>query len=345
VNEAVGEQQISILWKSHFEELFNCVTPKNMPSCTFDALSNYNDVCVTYEQLKTAIKELPVGKACGLDGIFSEHLKYASCRLLVLLSVCLSSLFTHGALPDSLVDVALVPVITDKSGNITSKDNYRPIALASIVSKVIEIIILNRICEFLTTTLSQFGFKKNHGTDLCIYALKECISSYKALNSSVFTCFLDASKAFDRVNHGVLFAKLVRRGVPVYIVRLLMFWYDHQRVCVRWGNTYSEFFTVSNGFRQGEILSPLLFNVYMDDLSVSLSSHSVGCASSGKIINHLMYADDLVLLAPSISRLQKLIRECEIYGLSHDVKFNARKSALMFFRTASLHGLSLPVYL
>jgi hypothetical protein len=81
----------------------------------------------------------------------------------------------------------------------------------------------------------------------------------------------------------------------------------------------------------------------MDDLSVSLSSHSVGCASSGKIINHLMYAADLVLLAPSISGLQKLIRECEIYGLSHDVKFNARKSALMFFRTASMHGVSLPV--
>lgn len=338
----MGEQQISNLWKRHFEGLFNCVSQVNSPNCQVDNKSSYEDVRVTFDELKGAIKELPDGKACGLDGIFAEHLKYASCRLVVVLCLCLSSLFTHGAMPDTLIDVVLVPVIKDKSGNITSKDNYRPIALAGIVSKVIEIIILNRICEFLETASNQFGFKRKHGTDQCIYLLKECINSYKTLNSSVFTCFLDASKAFDRVNHGVLFAKLIRRGVPVYIVRLLMYWYAHQRVCVRWGSTYSEFFTVGNGVRQGGILSPLLFNVYMDDLSISLNDYRIGCANSGMIINHLMYADDLVVLAPSLSGLQTLIRECEQFGSVHDVKFNVNKSVVMYFRTAALKNVSLP---
>ena len=115
------------------------------------------------------------------------------------------------------------------------------------------------------------------------------------LNGSVFTCFLDASKAFDRVNHSLLFDKLCARGVPFYLIRLLVYWYEHQRMCVRWGRVYSSSFTVTNGVRQGGILSPYLFNVYVDDLSVKLNSCHVGCYYSGGCINHLMYADDLSL--------------------------------------------------
>ena len=342
IDDATGEKEVSELWKSHFEKLFNCVAPRNFPNCLTDNYSSYNDIAVTVEELRSAIKDLDNGKACGLDGICAEHLKFASCRILALLSICITSLFIHGALPASLIDIVLVPVIKNKSGSITSKDNYRPIALAGAMSKVIEIIILNRIEDLLVTSPNQFGFKRKHGTDQCIYALKECIDSYRALNSSVFTCFLDASKAFDRVNHSVLFHKLVRRGLPMYIIRILMYWYVNQRVCVRWGSCFSDFFHVRNGVRQGGILSPLLFNVYNDDLSKALNSHKVGCSYSGITVNHLMYADDIVLLAPSLSGLQKLITECELYGTLHDIKFNAEKTALLYFKSDLLRRVDLP---
>ena len=100
-------------------------------------------------------------------------------------------------------------------------------------------------------------------------------------------CFLDASKAFDRVKHSVLFSKLVRRGVPGYIGRLLCYWYDRQAMCVRWGNSLSDPFHVNNGVRQGGILSPYLFNVYMDDLSQSLNCCKTGCLAGEIMINHL----------------------------------------------------------
>ena len=209
----------------------------------------------------------------------------------------MSSFLVHGFLPDEIMAVALVPIIKSKSGRI---------ALASIVSKVLEKILLNRLYIFLDTCSHQFGFKNKHSTDQCVFVLKELIDSFRMLNGSIFTCFLDASKAFDRVNHSLLFDKLCARGVPFYLIRLLVYWYEHQLMCVRWGGVYSSSSTVTNGVRQGGILSPYLFNVYVDDLSVKLNSCHVGCYYSGGCINHLMYADDLVIMSPSVAGLYKL---------------------------------------
>ena len=79
----------------------------------------------------------------------------------------------------------------------------------------------------------------------------------------MYVAFLDASKAFDRVNHTKLFAKLLKLGVPKWIIKVLVQWYCNQSMCVRWGSAFSDFFLVNNGVRQGGILSPLLFNVYI----------------------------------------------------------------------------------
>ena len=149
--------------------------------------------------ISNLISSLKLNKSCGMDGIQAEHLKYSSPRLIPLLSMVFSSFFVHGFLPSSLMSVVLVPIIKNKAGNVSSSENYRPIALASILSKLIENIILNRTEELSTSNHNQFGFKKHHGTDQCVYLLKEALNLYKSLNSCISICFLDASKAFDRV--------------------------------------------------------------------------------------------------------------------------------------------------
>ena len=83
-------------------------------------------------------------------------------------------------------------------------------------------LILHRILPSLHTTQNQFGFKPKHSTDMSVFLLKQTISSYVDRNTPVFAVFLDASKAFDKVNHDVLFQKLIVRGVPLYFVRLLL---------------------------------------------------------------------------------------------------------------------------
>ena len=97
---------------------------------------------------------------------------------------------------------------------------------------------------------------------------------------------------------------------------------------IRWGSILSEEFNVSNGARQGGILCPYLFNIYMDDLSYKLRKKYAGCKIANLIINHLFYADDLVLLCPSYRGMQELLETCEKYASENDIIFNTKKSVV-----------------
>ena len=103
---------------------------------------------------------------------------------------------------------------------------YRPIALATVMSKFFKSAILLKCEMFLDTSPNQFRFKRGHSTDMCIYVLKEFIKVYKSRNTSVFVTFLDTSKAYDKIDHWQLFNKLLKVHVPVLIISLLVYWYS-----------------------------------------------------------------------------------------------------------------------
>ena len=165
----------------------------------------------------------------------------------------------HGHVPKSFSDTVLVPIIKDKKGDITDINNYRPIAITSVASRFSKKFILLRIKHYLCTNDNQFSYKPKHATDMCIFTLKSILDFYVASSSPVYLCYIDSSKALDRVNFWYLFDKLIKRKVPVIFVRFFMVWYCTQEFVVRWGNHLSTAFTTSNGVRQGGILSPLFF--------------------------------------------------------------------------------------
>ena len=139
--------------------------------------------------------------ACGVDGVSAEHFLYAHDILHVFLSLLFTSFITHGHLPSNFMKTALVPIIKNKTGDTSDKNNYRPIALVTAASKIFEICILEVLEMYLITHDHQYGFKSKHSTDMCIFTVKSIVKYYTRQNSPVYTCFLDASKAFDRINN------------------------------------------------------------------------------------------------------------------------------------------------
>ena len=115
------------------------------------------------------------------------------------------------------------------------------------------------------------------------------------------------------MNYRTPFKKFSERGVPGYMLCVLTYWHKNQTMCIRWGDVYSVKFKVTNGVRQWGILSPYLFNVYVDELSEQLKLCNVDCNVNGHLINYIMYADDLILI--SSAGLCQLLYECKKFRI------------------------------
>ena len=173
---------------------------------------------------------------------------------------------------------------------------------------------------------------------MCTMVLKEYLAYYTVDGGAAFCTFLDATKAFDRVNYCKLFSILVKRDIPPAYVRLLLNLYTNSVTCVSWNGVCSRRFPVKNGVRQGRIISRILFCVYIDGLLQRLYESGVGCYIGNVFVGALAYADDVVLLAPTHCAMRRMLRVCEDFAKNFCVKFNHTKSMCMFVSRLGTEG-------
>ena len=168
----------------------------------------------------------------------------------------------------------LIPLLKKSTLDPSVPKHYRPLTLSCTFSKILELYILDVSGQHEFSDL-QFGFVPGRGTATAAALANDVISYCNKRGSTVYTCSLDAEGAFDAVPHDILFCKAMG-VIPDPCWMMLVYWYRHVNVQIKWGSSLSEPVVVSVGTRQGGLSSPFLFNLFYQDLVEELSSCSGG---------------------------------------------------------------------
>jgi hypothetical protein len=340
VNGLADDSKIAAKFAEHFSEScteFSLENNNRLRQQYMDLESNYNgspfvdDYWFDVELIDKVIADLHVGKAAGLDNLTAEHLKYSHPALTSILTKLFNLIVCHGHVPNDFCKSYTVPLPKRENthGKTFTVDDFRGISISSILSKVLEYCILNRYSTFFNTSDNQFGFKKGIGCTEAIYTVKNAVDHYVKGGSTVNICALDLSKAFDKTNHYGLYLKLMEKKVPVHLLRLIQHWYSMSMTCVKWGCQVSKYVRLRTGVRQGGVLSPFLFAVFIDGIVRNVISSRLGCHIGLSCVSVILYADDIILLAPSVQTLQRLIDICEIELNYLDMRINSKKSVCL----------------
>ena len=287
---------------------------------------------ITENEILTAIKSLKNGKSSADDMICNEILKSLSNPNLKLLAKLYNSCLNSGIYPwnNSIIS----PL--HKKGCQSDPDNYRAVAVSSTIGKLFSTVLLDRILKFKSETcpdpINQLGFSKGAQTYDHILTLNTIVSKYKKLKSPVFAVFVDFRKAFDSVCREALFLKLSKLGFTGKIFKTLQHMYKNSTGQIKMSGHVSNKFDIRKGTEQGHPLSPDLFKIYIRDLSELLNQEN--CPKlMGQLVSHLLWADDLILLALDPITLQKQLDTLRDFCKTWGIEINVDKTKLMKFNS------------
>jgi hypothetical protein len=264
----------------------NFVNERAMTSASHKA-----DVCIKSGLVKDLVKSLKMGTSPGSDGVTVEHLSYGMSPVLASVLANVYSVILSNAVVSSVFATGvIIPILKKPSSDPNVPNDYRPITLSSVHSKLIEMIIMpsHDICD------TQFGFREGRGTAFVTSMVNDCASYYKAKGSPMYLCSLDAEKCFDSIWHAGLLYKLWPI-LPLHHWLFVYRWYESSKAVVSWNGDKSFEFDIARGMRQGSVLSPTLFNIFLDELLHDLRQQKDCIRIFDLSLNSCTYADDITL--------------------------------------------------
>ena len=282
---------------------------------------------ITGETVKKAAKLMKKGKADVSQSFTTDAILNAPDILFEHLAAIYRSWLIHGTVTGHLLACAFLPLLKSSLKDPADTNSYRAIAGSSIILKLFDKVVLVVWGQFLSSDSLQFGYKAETSTTQCSWLVMEVANHFLRNGSHPILTLLDCTKAFDTCKFDVLFQKLLDKNLPPIVVRTLAVVYQEQYAWVRWGNSRSARFPILNGTRQGSVLSPALFSVYMDDLLLELRALGVGCYVGGVYVGAVGFADDILLLAPSRCAMEVMLAKCEGFAEKKQSQvFNRSKS-------------------
>ena len=170
-----------------------------------------------------------------------------------------------------------MPIIKDKLGSINVSKSYRSIAISSILLKLIHWIFIILFGSNFGLNDFQYAYQAGCSTTMCTWAVLETVDYFINNGSDVFTCAMDITAAFDLTLNSLLFRKMNAKGFPAVFIRLFIFIYMNQTANVRWNGKLSDEFPMTNGCRQGAVLSAIAYCFYCENLFALLKQRRAGC--------------------------------------------------------------------
>ena len=334
-------------WYSHFNNLLNTPSALHQDKqflqyikTSLPRLELYADNIeslnrpILNSEISDCIKDLKMGKSTFFDNIGNEVIKHGYDSLEKPLQKLYNTVFHQCVFPTACGDGIVVPL--HKKDDRMDTNNYRGIIISSCVGKLFLRIINKRIEKFMSEndkwSKNQCGFKKDHRTEDNLFLLKTIHEKYvKKQNTKVYVAFVDFSKFFDKINRHVMLYKLLKYGITGNVYHIIKSVYAKTTYCIKIGDKISPTFSATNGLKQGCCLSPLLSNIFQNDLHDIFDERCDPIAIGSVILNSISWADDLILISKSKEGLQRCLNLLFLYCKKWGLEVNADKTKTMVF--------------
>ena len=314
----------------------------------FNRINEEINFPITESEIRTAIKNLKNNKSSGPDNVLNEHLKYTADLMMPVYTELFNLIFDTGYIPQNWTLGNILPIYKNK-GDKNMPENYRPITLLSCFGKLFTAIINNRLNKYAEEVelinSCQAGFRKGYSTVENIFIINSLIDLLKARGKKLYCTFIDFKQAFDKVWRQGLWIKMLSHNINGKCYQVIRNMYANIKSKLSTHRGSTSYFPCFSGVRQGENLSPFLFNLYLNDLERYLDlngAQGIPCENTDDQlyvylkIFILLYADDTVILSENRHDLQEALNAFEQYCEDWKLTVNVEKTKVLIFANGKL---------
>ena len=324
------EQEILCRWTEYCSELYNHDTKGDPTVLPGPHSTNQDDFPILREEVESAVRSLKTGKSAGVDNIPAELLQAGGEAMIDALHVICSRIWETGEWPTVWTQSLIITL--PKKGNLQMCQNYRTISLISHPSKVMLKILLNRLKPQAEEIIAeeQAGFRTGRSTTEQIFNLRVLMEKYQEHQQDLYHVFIDFKKAFDRVWHAALWTTMHKYNISVNLITIIRNLYDKATSAVLFNGNAGDWFRTTVGVRQGCLLSPTLFNIFLEKIMTdALENHEGTVSIGGRTITNLRFADDIDGLAGKEEELADLVETLDRTSTGYGMEISGEKTKTM----------------
>lgn len=330
-NIITNEERVSSRWAEYFSELLNAEEPAETFVFNFPDTADNDVPPPSLDEVQEIINKLKNHKAGGEDQIFAELIKNGGSELVARIGNLLNLCWNQEQIPEEW-KISLITPIHKKNDSLNC-NNYRGIALLNITYKILSLILLKRIHPLSEDLINeyQYGFRTGRSTVDQIFTLRQICEKAWEYNKKAHILFIDFIKAYDSIHRKTLLNILKEFHFPQKLINLISMCINETYAKVKTSYMVSEKFIIHSGLRQGDPLSPVLFNLVLEKISRDFekSLNREGFIMGNKKIVKLAYADDIGLMAETKGDLQEMVRNFGNLAAKVGLKISIEKSEYM----------------